>query len=208
MSNPLLSRRHLIAAAGLLPLGGCSMLSDSPAAQMYRLSPTDLDPADAPIPQGSLAIGMPTASQNLDSDRIALTRGITRFDYFADATWTDRVPVLLQNLLVQAFETDGRIADVWVDTDAITAGYLLQTEVRAFTARYGSAAENPPVVEINLDARLLRLPSRQVVAHAQIAEQATAERNDLATIIRAFDVASGKTLNHCVAWTLSAMRRT
>src|SRR5580693_4119844 len=102
MIRPAISRRRVMALACLAPLVGCSMLTDPPQPQMYRLNPADLDPAASGVRRGSLEIAIPSAPQNLDSDRIALTRGATRFDYFADSTWTDRVPALLQALLVEA----------------------------------------------------------------------------------------------------------
>jgi cholesterol transport system auxiliary component len=208
MISDAISRRRVIATAALAPLVGCSVLTDSPPPRMYRLNPTDLDPVASPVPHGRLAIGMPSAPQNLDSDRIALTRGAARFDYFADSTWTDRVPALLQTLLVEAFETDGRVADVWTDQDTLTVGYLLQTAVRAFTARYDSAADSPPVVEVSLDVRLIRQPAQRTEGRTSITEQQQAARNDLGAVVQAFDVATGKTLNRCVAFTLGVMRRT
>lgn len=208
MNRPAISRRRVVAAGCLAPLVGCSLLSGPPQPQMYRLDPADLDPAASPVRHGRLAIGMPSAPENLDSDRIALTRGATRFDYFADSTWTDRVPALLQVLLVEAFEANGRVADVWTDQDAMTAGSMLQTAVRAFTARYDSAADSPPVVEVTLDLRLIRLPEQQSEGRVSISEQQQAARNELGSVVQAFDVATGKALNRCVAWTLGAMRRT
>jgi len=208
MIKPTISRRRVLAAACLAPIAGCSLISDPPAPQMYRLDPADLDPAPTQPRHDSLVIGLPTAPQNLDSDRIALTRGAARFDYYADSTWTDRVPPLLQALLVEAFETDGRIADVWTDRDVMSAGYLLETTVRSFTARYDGADASLPVVDVSLDLRLVRLPAQQSLGRNLLAEQCEAKRNDLPSIVMAFDVAAGKALNRCVAWTLSTMHRT
>jgi cholesterol transport system auxiliary component len=206
MSRAQIPRRRIIATACLASLTGCSLLPSSPAPQMYRLSPADLDPTDAPAPRASLAIGMPTASEDLDSDRIALTRGATRFDYFADATWTDRVPALLRTSLLEAFETDGRIADVWTDPNPMAASYLLETVVRAFTARYDSAVTAAPVVEVSLDLRLVRLPGHETAGRALITEHDAAARNELRSIVQAFDVATGKVLNRCVTWTFSGIQ--
>lgn len=206
MTSLKITRRRMLAAAAAASLGGCSLLPDPQSPQMYRVSPTDLDPADMPLPLGSLAVDMPTAPENLDSNRIAMTRGVTRFDYFADSTWTDRVPALLRTLLVEAFETNGQVADVWTDADAMVAGYLLQTQVRAFTARYDDAAVAPPVVEVSLDLRLVRVPGNRMVGHAIIDERNTAAQNSLHSVVQAFDVATGMALNRCTAWALHAMR--
>lgn len=206
MNTPLITRRRMIAAASLMSLAGCSLISDPPAPQMYQLSPTNLDPPGSTVRRSSLAVDTPTAPENLDSDRIALTRGATRFAYFANATWTDRVPALLRTLLVEAFEATGRIADVWTDPDGMTAGYLLQTQVRAFTARYDAAAVNAPVVEVSLDVRLVHLPGQREVGRTLIANQSPAAQNDLTSVVRAFDVATAKTVDRCVTWTLQTMR--
>jgi cholesterol transport system auxiliary component len=206
MNTLLIARRRLIAASCVMSLVGCSMIGNPPP-QMYRLSPTDVDPPDGPpVRHSSLAIDTPTAPENLDSERIALTRGTTRFAYFADATWTDRVPALLRTLLVEAFEATGRIADVWTESDGMSDGYLLQTQIRAFTARYDEAAASPPVVDVSLDLRLVRLPGQRTVGRTLIAEQSTAARNELSSVVPAFDAATAKALSRSVTWTLQVMQ--
>ena len=89
------------------------------------------------------------------------------------------MPALLQTLLLEAFETDGRIADVWTDPNPMAASYLLETVVRAFTARYDDAATTAPVVEVSLDLRLVRLAGHQTDGRTLITEQHAAARNDL-----------------------------
>jgi cholesterol transport system auxiliary component len=206
MNTLLIARRRLIATSCVMSLAGCSLIGNAPP-QMYRLSPTDVDPPSGPtIRHSSLVIDPPAAPENLDSDRIALTRGATHFAYFADATWTDRVPALLRALLVEAFEATGRIADVWTDSDGMSDGYLLETQVRAFTARYDDAAASPPVVDVSLDLRLVRLPGQRTVGRTLIAEQSTAARNDLSSVVPAFDAATAKVLSRSVTWTLQMMQ--
>lgn len=201
-----LTRRRMLAASGLMSLAGCGLVSGASPPQIYQLHPTGLEPSGAPVQRTSLAVDAPTAPENIDSDRIALTRGVTRFDYFAGATWTDRVPVLLRTLLVEAFEANGRIADVWTDPDSMSAGYVLQTQIRAFNARYDGAAISPPVVEVTLDLRLVRLPGQRTVGRTLITERSAAAQNKLNSVVEAFDVATGKALNRTVAWTLQVMR--
>ncbi len=206
MNNRLITRRRMMVSSCLMSLAGCSLVSNPPA-QMFRLSPTtDLDPAGPRVGRGSLAIDTPTAPENLDSDRIALTRGATRFTYFADVTWTDRVPALLQTLLVEAFEDTGRIADVWTDPEGMSSGYLLQTQIRAFTARYDAAAASPPVVDVSLDMRLVRLPGHRTVGRTLIGGQSRAAQNEVSSVVRAFDLATAEALTRTVTWTLQVMR--
>src|SRR6476619_1509182 len=108
-------RQVLLAASCAVPLVGCSVFPNPPTPQIYRLSPpspTASDLRHRRILRRQLVIDLPTASESLDTDRIALIRGRTKFDYYANSLWTDRVPVLIQTLLVEAFEGDGGITQV------------------------------------------------------------------------------------------------
>lgn len=205
MNATLITRRRMIVASSMLSLAGCSLLPDPPAPQMYRLNPAVLDPSDSKVLHSGLVIDVPTAPTNLDSDRIALTRGATRFDYFADSTWTDRVPRLLQAMLVEAFEANGQVTDVSIDPDAMVSGYLLQSQVRAFTARYDEQAINPPIVDVRLEMHLVRLPGH-IVGRTLITGQSTAAVNNVRSVVLSFDIATGMVLSRCVAWTLKAMQ--
>lgn len=207
MTVPPISRRHLLAAAACAVVPGCSVLPNPPAPQIYRLSPQGDDPPDGPPLHGQLAIDLPTAPQSLDTDRIALTLGATKFDYYADASWTDRVPVLLQNLLVEAFENNSRITDVVRAMDSVNPTYLLETDIRDFEARYPDPTQGPPAVVLSLEFRMVKMPDRRTIGHILITEQASAARNKLDGIVAAFDVAVGKALDQSVPWALRTIGR-
>ena len=136
MTPPLPRRKMLITASCAMPFAGCSVLPSPPASQIYRLTPVADDPPRRRILHRRLVVDIPTASESLDTDRIALIRDRTRFDYFANSLWTDRVPVLVQTLLVEAFENDGSIAQVVRDAQTLTPDCLLRTEIRRFEAVY------------------------------------------------------------------------
>jgi cholesterol transport system auxiliary component len=163
------------------------------------------DPVDGVSLRKRLVIDMPTVSESLDTDRIALTRGRTGLDYYAGSIWTDRVPVLLQGLLVEAFENDGHIAEVGRDAGVLTPDYLLETEIRDFDARYTGADEHPPTAVVALLLSLIRMPDRQMIGQTLITDTSSASRNDLDVIVEAFDSAVGKALIRSVAWTLREM---
>lgn len=209
MTRPLLSRRRvLLTASCMASLAGCSVFPDPPAAQIYRLSSLSDDPPKGPLLHKRLIIDVSSASESLDTDRIALTRNRTRFDYYADSIWTDRVPVLLQGLLIEAFENDGHIAEIGRDASALTPDYLLETEIRDFEARYTGSDDHPPAVVVALVLSLVRMPDRQMAGQTLITTTASAARNDLDSIVEAFDVAVGKAMTGSVAWTLRTMGRT
>jgi cholesterol transport system auxiliary component len=205
MSLVLSRRRLLVAVSCVVPAAGCSVLPAPPEAQIYRLSPLIDDPPNQRALHKRLVVDIPTASESLDTDRIALTRNRTRFDYYADSLWTDRVPVLLQGLLVDAFENDGTIAEVGRNAHILTPNYVLQTEIRDFQASYAAPGDDSPAAFVTLTLSLVRMPDRQMVGQTVITESSPASRNSLDNIVEAFDVAVGKILVRSVAWTTRMM---
>ena len=206
MSAGPIPRRALLLAAPVLAVPpGCSVLPAPPVAQIYRLSPQPEDPPGRAIPHSRLAIDLPVASESLDTDRIALAQGRTRFDYYAGSVWTDRLPVLLQTLMVEAFEADGRIGEVSRDTDGLAQGDLLRTEIRRFEAQYAAPAAGPPEVVVVLGLRLSTGPEGRLVGHRLVSARVQAPRDKLEAIVTAFDAATGEALAQSVAWTVQAM---
>jgi cholesterol transport system auxiliary component len=203
-------RQVLMAASCAGPFVGCSVFPSPPAPQIYRLSPqspTASDPPHRRILRRQLVIDLPTASESLDTDRIALIRGRTKFDYYANSLWTDRVPVLIQTLLVEAFEGDGSIGQVGRDAQDLTPDYILATEVRKFEANYGDGTDQPPTVVIALSLGLIKMPDHRMLARTLVAERSPASSNSVESVVEAFDVAGRKVLLECVSWTIGIMRR-
>jgi len=204
--TPMLSRRRLLVAGScIVPLAGCSVLPSPPVAQIYRISPSVDDPPNGRILHKRLVVDIPTASESLDTDRIALIRERTRFDYYANSLWTDRVPLLLQGLLLEAFENDGTITEVARGASTLTPDYLLATEIREFEARYVGSNEQPPSVTVAWSLSLVKMPGRQMANRMLVTESAPASRNSIDSVVEAFDVAVGKGLERSVAWTIRTM---
>lgn len=199
-------RTVLLASIGLAGLPGCSLFPTPPGPQIYQLSPQIVnDPPSGFVRGAALTVDLPTASRSLDTDRIALTEGTTRFDYYADSVWTDRLPALLQSLVVEAFEADGRVANVSRNGFGVLRGYLLRTEIREFEAQYPARREGPPTVAVVLALQLSAGPSDRLIGRRLVSARAPASRNKLDAVVRAFDAATGEALAEAVAWTVRAM---
>jgi len=199
------NRRQLIAAAGTGLLAGCGSLQLLPqpmAPQLYVLRPPIVPPMGAPV-RWRLSVGTPDAPASLDTARIALSRSPTTMDYFANAAWNDRVPLLVQRLLIQTFDASGRIVSVDRDTAGLENDYLLETEIRDFEARYQTPT-GAPRVRIAIQAKLARMPQREIVAGLNATQEAQASANDLDSIVSAFDQAAGAAVAQIAAWTLNA----
>jgi cholesterol transport system auxiliary component len=204
-------RQMLTAALCAVPLVGCNVFPSPPTPQIYRLSPQSPTASEPPHQRSlrrQLVIDVPTASQSLDTDRIALIHGRTKFDYYAGSLWTDRVPMLVQMLLVEAFESDGGIAHVGRDAQELTPDYLLAAEIRKFEAVYGDTGNRPPMAVIALDLVLVKMPEHRMLARTLIVEQSPASNNSVEGVVEAFDAAAGNLLPRCVTWAISVMRKT
>ena len=208
MTARLIRRRTFLVGAPLLALpAGCSLLPTPQAAEIYQLSPQVSDPPGPSVPHSELTINLPIASASLDTDRIALTLGRIRFDYYADSVWTDRLPVLLQTLMVEAFQSDGRLTEVARDNYGLTQGYVLRTEVRRFEAQYPSAGTGPPDISIVLELQLSAGVQGRLLGSRLISVQTRAARNKLDAVVTAFDAATAAALSQTVAWTAQTISR-
>ncbi len=208
-------RMFLLGTSASLLLSGCGIsdlgeiIGPPPPPQIYVLQPAIQTAQQGPRLPWQLSIAIPDAPASIDTMRIALNPTASTLDYYADAAWPDRTPVLVQSLLIEAFEAASRVA-VARDTDGLLADYVLRTELREFQARYaGAAAPNPdqpaspPEISIRLDARLVAVSERRVVENISVSHSAQARSNDMNGIVAAFDEALGAALVEIVNWTLT-----
>lgn len=195
-------RQILLAGGAAFLLSRCAGAGSQ--IQIYVLRP-DL-PVNAPGPKvkWELAISTPYAASSLNSERIALTRTPETLDFYADATWTDRLPIILQNCMVETFEKSGRIEGVSRDTTGLKADFVLETEVRDFAAHYEASSNGPPEVVVRLASKLVALPDRVIVGSRDSLHRAQAADTRLPAVVSAFNVALTAALKEIVEWTLSA----
>lgn len=204
-ANTGFSRRQIVFLAGAGFLSGCGSIQLIPQPmqpQLYVLRPQVKPPMGATV-QWRLSVAPPDAPASLDTARIALSRSPTTMDYFANAAWNDRVPLLVQRLLIQTFDASNRIVAVDRDTAGSENDYLLETEIRDFAARYATP-EGAPEIVVSIQAKLTRMPQRQIVSSLAVMQQAQASANSLDSIVMAFDSATAAAIEQIAAWTLNA----
>jgi cholesterol transport system auxiliary component len=193
--------RRILPGALTLAIAGCSRLFVNPPSRyIFRLTPVSSFPADLPYVRAQLLVPAPTAPEALDRRRIALTRSALSLDYFADAEWSEAVPELVQTVLTSSFDNSRRITAI-DGSLGLRADFLLAGGIRHFEAQYGG--NGPPAVRVSIDAKLVAMPEREVVAQALFERQVPASADDLPSIAAAFDAALGAVATEIVVWTVT-----
>jgi cholesterol transport system auxiliary component len=197
-----ITRRGALLLAAALP--GCvpRLPGQGPGPREYRLTPKSTFPEDLPRVSWALAIAEPLAERSLDTNRIAIIRDGLQVEYYADATWTDRAPAMVQILMVQSFLRSNAITSVGTDRDRLRPDILLRSALRAFQTQSQSGA--PEIVRVGLDVTLLRMPRRESIAFTSLTGEAVPAARTLDSVIAAYDTALGTVLKDLVVQTLNA----
>jgi cholesterol transport system auxiliary component len=187
----------------LLMLTGCSassLLAPSGApAKLYTLSAPKEVSTSAPQANWQLLIAMPETVLDLDTIRIAIAPAPSRLDYYADVSWADRPPAMLQALLLQSFDRSGRIAAVQRQTGGYKSDFILTTDIEDFEV---DSTAGDPSAHIRVAARLVRSRDRTIVG-ARSFEATVPAGSNFDGAIAAFDGALQSMLPQIVDWTLT-----
>ncbi|MGE0650784.1 MAG: ABC-type transport auxiliary lipoprotein family protein [Alphaproteobacteria bacterium] len=172
-----------------------------PEPRLFKLSPASTFPGNLPTADWQLVVEPPYSSAAINTLRIALRTSPVEIDYYANASWVDRPPVMVQNLIIESFSKSGRIVGIGRNTAGVRANFLLVTDLRDFQAEIQPDGNHK--VQVTIGARLVNLPGRVIVAATEIQHEAVAPGTDLARIVGAFDEAVGRSLTDLVSWTLT-----
>jgi cholesterol transport system auxiliary component len=185
-----------ISLSGML--GGCGgLLPKAPERTLYRLNPAIASQQAPRRVPALLVIATPTASAGLDTNRIALIRSPVEIDYFAAGEWVDRPPFLVKEALIEGFQKSGAFAGVASEGRGLSADYVLNTDIRDFTAIYDTP-DGPPLARVRITAELITMPGRDIAATMSTTREARAGASDLPSIITAFDRASGEAIQDVI----------
>lgn len=190
-------------ALSLLMLASCSgMIGPGPAPELYVLHPQLGPLADAPAVSWQLVVAEPDAPDSLQSERIALMRGVS-MDYYANSAWSDRLPSLVQGEIVEALEKSGKIRAVARDTEGVRGDYRLQSELKDFSAHY-DVQDGIPTVTVRIVAKMIATKNREIVATLDSVHTAQASANSVPAVVSAFDEALSASLEEIAGWALHA----
>lgn len=200
-------RRALIASALMLPFGlaltACQLPvpGQGPPPSLYRLTPKSTFSEELPSVDWQLVLEIPIANAGLSTTRVALQRSPTQLQYFANSSWTDRAPLMVQTLLIESFENSNRIVAVGRESVGLRADFILKSELREFQAEYFRGTL--PSVRVAINAKLVKMPRRAIIGSRSFEAVEPAKADSMDEIIAAYDGALGSVLKDLVEWTLT-----
>lgn len=180
-----------LALAGAL--GGCSLLSSTPAVDTFDLRKPEVV-ALRKERALQVLVPEPTADHALDTERIVVRPSPSQIAYFSGAQWADRLPRLIQARLVESFDASSRFRAAGRPGQGLAIDRQIVTEIAAFDYDAGNAR-----VEVALSVKLMDDRTGRVLASERFrAEEASSD--DAKAMVAAFDRAQLRVLGEIVAW--------
>lgn len=201
-----LSRRGLLVGLGgtVLALGGCEILPRvGTPTSLYTLTPKTSFGNNLPKVNWQLIVELPVAASGLDTARIALQHTPYTLEYYANASWTDNAPAMVQTLIIESFESTGSILAVGREAIGLRPDFILKTDLREFQAIYYDTDMPAPAILVRMNAKLVQMPDRRIVTSNTFDHRTVAASNSFKDIIEAFDDALGRVIKNIVVSTLT-----
>ena len=155
----------LTAPAAAFLLSSCGILANAgPPPSLFTLSPKSTFPDDLPRVDWQLGVTDMEAPAGLSTPKVAVSRDPYTLEYFAGAQWIDSAPNMVQRLLIESFENSGRIVGVGRTQVLLRNDLTLRAELREFQAEYLDGPDSPPSVRVRINAKLVQMPQRKIVA--------------------------------------------
>lgn len=193
-------RAGLLLAFGLAVLSGCAGgFGGSTPPDTYGLSAAPAVTGRA-APRRQVLIAEPIALKALDSEQIVIRPTPSAIEYLANSQWSDRLPKIIQDKLVQAFENSGRVGGVGRPGEGLAIDYQIATAVRAFEIRVNGGE----VAVVELSVKILNDRNGSVVSDRVFKASSPVTGSGNAAYVKALDRAFEQVVADLVPWALGS----
>ena len=172
-----------------LPLAGCN---SAPLAS-YDLASIVPSHKARPL-RGSLVVARPTSDDAVDSERIVVRTDRSTLAYLSDARWSDRLPDLLQERLIGAFQNARLLKYVGHAGDP--SDYSLELNIRKFEIDVQDSKAS-----VELAARLISRKTNKPLSAKMFSATAPAPTTANGAAASALDAALAQVMRQIVDWT-------
>ena len=197
----------MVSAAALclaFALAGCSTLglaSTPKPDDIYDLAaPTAFDGATKRS-SAQLLVPLPSASDALASEQIAVRSRGGSISYLPGVSWSDQLPPLVQTIMVRAFENSGRVKAVGKPGESLAIDDQVIVDIRAFELDVTGS----PMARVTLGVKLLDERTGKVRANRVFDVTRPSSSDRPKDAIAALDQATSAAVADVVVWTASAL---
>ena len=182
--------RHLSVLALPLGLSACISIGgggdDRPAPALYTLQEPGSEVMNISTEtRGRVVVAVPAPElpPGYDTERIAIQfEQDGRLDYYADARWSSRLDLLVQDVFIERAQQklSGTIVG---KPDLVPApNYRLAVAVTDFGPVYQTSPDMTPRLDAGLNVTVIQIPQGTVVAQFSVKKSAPATENRLSTV--------------------------
>jgi ABC-type uncharacterized transport system auxiliary subunit len=131
-----------------------------------------------------------------NTDKILLQPASGESTDLPNAKWSDNLPVLFQEKVIQSFENGGYAKSISRTREGITGDYQLLIDIR----RFHVSTASDPVADIAFVAKILDKDGK-IIGAREFQATAPAKGTDAQAYVGALDDAFGKLLSELLVWT-------
>ena len=195
--------RGLLLLALAWGLAACTLLPEREPNRLFLLPATALAPSEAPAVATRLRVETPHAPAMLSGPRILVMPEPNRLQAYADARWSERIPLLLRDRLLEGLRDRGRLR-AQDDNSPLAVDVALVSDLRAFHSEY---ANGVPEVVIRLDATLVDERTQALLAERRFEFREPSTGTVLESVVEAFGRAADRLAADLADWSAEALTR-
>ena len=192
-----------IAIVALSALSGaCAMLAPREDITVYAPALARSGEAETDrslVPPVQLVVERLHAIAPFDATRIVVIPTPGEVQFYKGVRWQDAAPVMLQELLLQAFRQTKTFASAASSMGAARVDFVLHSDLEAFQAEYRDAAT--PTVVVRLSVQLQRSADSTIVATRTFTVETASAAPASRAVFLAFQSALDQLFRRIVGWT-------
>ncbi|MBI5129452.1 MAG: membrane integrity-associated transporter subunit PqiC [Rhodopseudomonas palustris] len=166
---------------------------------VYDLQPATGFPPPTKSLKGQLTIPEPTTVVLFDSQKMLLAPELD-LPAFAGAQWSDSIPKMLQEKLLQSFENYDIAHPPLRPNDAVQPDYQLLIDIRNFLI----AGEGGPSAKVAFGAKIIDKNGKLIGARL-FQQSAKLDKPDPGAAVAAFEAAFDATAKELIPWTVDSL---
>ena len=191
-------RKGFVFVAGMFLLPACSLVAGK-REDLTVYAPALVHASSSHAARAwQLVVAEPKAIGPLNGNRIVVFAQPGVVQFYKGARWHDSAPVLIQEMLLQAFQDSANLAGTDTPSSGLRADFVLQSDLQEFQAEYRNA--QVPTVVIRLSTQFVDNSINRALATRTFTVEQPCTGTDLPSVFAAFQEALNRTLPQVVAW--------